>query len=289
MVEGICHLTSGLRLLPLEAQGSESGIGVDARRPFSTSALPGIVVHTKACVNALGLERGLSTIRASGIRRIVLFAGDDGEHLTGISKAARLGLTTVAVAIPKTDGLRQGACRHVESWITRVAQARARAAIFLFSDFMDSSTELDDWSRLAAVLSTAGVPVMVENSGQRSDRFSRPSEILRLLRLAPRLGICLDLGHLVCSAASQDELGELWERVRLVDLHDNDGVTDLHQPLGSRAGSGSYREWLPARERGFEYVIETDPRLPSVSDAWIDAIRSDVAELDGALAAGVGL
>ena len=85
----------------------------------------------------------------------------------------------------------------------------------------------------------------------------------------PRLGLCLDIGHAaVYSGRPWQEWTEAFAPyLRHVHLHDNDGATDLHQPLG--AGKLPLKPWLEALEQARPtYTLENMDAAPSVR--WLE-------------------
>ena len=85
----------------------------------------------------------------------------------------------------------------------------------------------------------------------------------------PRLGLCLDIGH---AAVYSDHSPQEWTEaflphLRHVHLHDNDGATDLHLPLGQ--GTLELRSWLEALEEAHPtYTIENMDAAPSL--LWLE-------------------
>lgn len=85
----------------------------------------------------------------------------------------------------------------------------------------------------------------------------------------PRLGLCLDIGHAaVYSGRPVCEWTEAFlPYLRHVHLHDNDGATDLHLPLG--AGKLPLTECLAVLEQACpSYTLENMDAAPSVQ--WLE-------------------
>lgn len=85
----------------------------------------------------------------------------------------------------------------------------------------------------------------------------------------PRLGICLDIGHAHTFSSTPviDWVTMLGERITYVHLHDNDGSSDQHLPLGQ--GNIPLVEVLTALEAHAPraiWMIETEPKA---SLAWL--------------------
>ena len=85
----------------------------------------------------------------------------------------------------------------------------------------------------------------------------------------PRLGLCLDVGH--AAVYSHRPVSEWIEAflpyLRHVHLHDNDGASDLHLPLG--AGTLPLLPWLAALEQARPtYTLENMDAAPSLR--WLE-------------------
>ena len=85
----------------------------------------------------------------------------------------------------------------------------------------------------------------------------------------PRLGLCLDVGH--AAVYSKRPVSEWIEAflpyLRHVHLHDNDGASDLHLPLG--AGTLPLLPWLAALEQARpSYTLENMDAAPSL--LWLE-------------------
>lgn len=85
----------------------------------------------------------------------------------------------------------------------------------------------------------------------------------------PRLGLCLDMGHV--AVYSRHTWAE-WAQacvpgLRHVHLHDNDGASDLHLPLGQ--GKLPLLPWLEALEEACpSYTLENMDAAPSLE--WLE-------------------
>ena len=86
------------------------------------------------------------------------------------------------------------------------------------------------WKNMLAEL-TVGQAIHLENAHEIS-----PDLQLALIDEVqdPRLGICLDIGHAHAFSSTQvlEWITALGERITYVHLHDNDGSSDQHLPLG---------------------------------------------------------
>ncbi len=245
-----------------------------------------VVVHTKACLAALGLVEGLAVVAEAGFSNVVVWAGEGGEYLSGVMLCRQLGLRVVALASPKLLGLVNESSTLLNSWLALAEKLDVPALSLILGDARDTPVASDVWGELCQILRSAGVAVLVENNGHLSERFADPHEIERLLEAAPALRVSLDLGHLTSSGHINSDFSALTGRIASVDVHDNDGVNDLHLSLGHGTASGSFTiglqrlPMLPTR-----IVIETDARCGTDRVAWIEALRSDRARLESALAA----
>jgi sugar phosphate isomerase/epimerase len=87
------------------------------------------------------------------------------------------------------------------------------------------------WEPLLERAEAMKVVLLLENVWEASPRFHK--ELFANLR-SPYLGFCLDVGHQhsFSSTPLQVWLEELWEHLREIHLHDNDGDQDAHLPIG---------------------------------------------------------
>lgn len=245
-----------------------------------------VVVHTKACLTALGLIEGLAVVVEAGFSNVVAWAGEGGEYFPDVMLCRQLGLRVVALALPKLLGLVNESSTLLNSWLTLAEKLDVPALSLILGDARDTPVTSDVWEGLCRSLRSAGVAVLIENNGRPSEKFADPCEIERLLEAVPALRVALDLGHLTSSGHINSDLSALTGRIASVDVHDNDGFNDLHLSLGHGTASGSFTiglQRLPVLPR--RVVIETDAQCGTDRVAWIEALRSDRARLDSALAA----
>ena len=95
-----------------------------------------------------------------------------------------------------------------------------------------------------------------------------------------RFGFCLDTGHLnLVRRSPYETVQRLGNRIKVLHLHENDGMDDLHQipyTFGRKAGDGFDWEGLLAglRETGYDGVLnfETFPSMNS----FPDSVKMDV-------------
>jgi hypothetical protein len=241
-----------------------------------------VVVHTKAVVEALGVEAGLELLAEAGVTQVVIWAGESGEHLDSITVATKLGFEVVSVAIPKFKAVSD--IWMADAWIARCAEQGARAASVIFSDRATVELSAAERDRLCLRLGSFGIPLWIENNGRTEERFCDPGEIARLLVQVPSTRYILDIGHLLSSGSLRGLDGIAMDRVASVDLHDNDGIRDLHLPLGTGTAEGCS---LPVFDRlqvlPEHVVIETDARLGTDWDGWLASTRRDLALVDDGL------
>lgn len=78
-----------------------------------------------------------------------------------------------------------------------------------------------------------GVTVCVENMPMPDFSIASPEDILRLVKEVDdeNFKICFDTGHAAICAGSEigDEVRKLGKEIRVLHIHDNDGVSDLHK------------------------------------------------------------
>ncbi|MBQ0011011.1 MAG: sugar phosphate isomerase/epimerase [Ruminococcus sp.] len=111
--------------------------------------------------------------------------------------------------------------------------------------------------RLADAAEQAGVTVALENT-----RFLEYNRYLLARVKSDAVGFCFDCGHAHCYTPIEDPLGEFGSRLATTHIHDNDGGSDEHHPMGE--GTVNYADVfarlcaLGARELNLEsYCNET--------------------------------
>lgn len=120
-------------------------------------------------------------------------------------------------------------------------------------------------SRLAEEAAKLGVSILVENVGYRGTELFDEEAFARLLDgFGSEAGYLLDTGHAAINGWDMPALiRELGEKLRCVHLHDNDGRTDEHLPIGD-----GRIEWAPIIEAlgegksGRALVLEYRPGTP---------------------------
>jgi sugar phosphate isomerase/epimerase len=176
--------------------------------------------------------------------------------------------------------LARDSCDGIRFWIDRAIEVDAPAVSLMFNDLAESRPSQDNWSRLFELLDCIELPLFIENNSDLSYRFGNSWQIGYLLENVPSLKLELDLGHLACSGQLQFDLTSISNRIVSIHVHDNDGLKDLHLPLGLGTAFGSYTVgiekllFLPE-----VVVIETDPHCGCDAKAWTSALRADRAHL----------
>ncbi|WP_028582914.1 sugar phosphate isomerase/epimerase family protein [Desulfogranum mediterraneum] len=94
------------------------------------------------------------------------------------------------------------------------------------------SVSTETWKGLLPLAQAAGVKVMFENTYERDPSIHR-ALFARLEEFSP--GFCLDVGHVLAFSSTpwQQWLAELGPWLGQLHLHDNDGSSDAHGPIGS--------------------------------------------------------
>ncbi|MEM2708965.1 MAG: sugar phosphate isomerase/epimerase [Candidatus Methanomethylicia archaeon] len=80
-----------------------------------------------------------------------------------------------------------------------------------------------------------GLNIAVENGSGRTDLFRNSDDGLRIVNSLnlDNVGLCLDIGHALISNSLTDIIYKLRDKIIHLHVHDNDGVKDTHNPLGS--------------------------------------------------------
>ncbi|WP_284646079.1 sugar phosphate isomerase/epimerase family protein [Paenibacillus silviterrae] len=100
---------------------------------------------------------------------------------------------------------------------------------------------IDNLKRLGDEAQKLGIDLAVENVGFRETALFDQEEFVRLFEEIPAVSALVDVGHSFINGWDTVELiRTLGTRLSAVHLHDNDGVDDLHQPVGEGA-----MEWEP--------------------------------------------
>ncbi|VVB68584.1 endonuclease 4 [uncultured archaeon] len=104
-----------------------------------------------------------------------------------------------------------------------------------FYSFTRSIEEISDYAM------DRGVPIALENLEHKNEAYmmTRPEEFVRFQEIFPEVGVLLDLGHLKIASKrfgfeAKEFLSAVKDRVLAMNIHENDGIRDLHlEPLGS--------------------------------------------------------
>src|ERR671923_13513 len=249
--------------------------------------VPALSLQTKAVTSALGVAVGLELAAEAGFESVVYWPGEDLALLDSLDAAAALELEVVAVALPKASLLEVGGRTRVERAVRRVREATAAPISLIGGDLVDGVPFVP--AELAAWLATLPGPLLLENGGRRTERFADLGTVASLLDVAPGLRLALDLGHAAAAGADPAAFPPP-QRVAYVEVHDNDGVDDLHLQLGRGRGAGRSETWIAALGYVPErVVVETDPRCGADRHAWRRALAHDYAQAQETLAgAAVG-
>jgi sugar phosphate isomerase/epimerase len=119
------------------------------------------------------------------------------------------------------------------------------------------SSSLATWEPLTRLAEDMGVIINLENVYEKS-----PEMILTLIEeiSSESLGFCLDLGHMnaFSDAPLSKWLDALGPHLREVHLHDNDGWSDAHGPIGS--GTVPFEELFKyLRDNGMNPLVTLEP------------------------------
>jgi sugar phosphate isomerase/epimerase len=93
----------------------------------------------------------------------------------------------------------------------------------------------DSFSTLLAEAGSKGIELVVENMYLPWEMLNTPDEMRHFLhdRMLGKLGMNLDFGHsLISGGDPQGYVHSLGKLIRHSHLHDNDGLYDMHLPLG---------------------------------------------------------
>ena len=134
----------------------------------------------------------------------------------------------------------------------------------------------DALAALAEEARRRGLSLMVENLGRS---FSHPVDLEPLLAASPALGFHLDVGHAHLARARDepnralDLISRFGGRLAHVHVHDNNGVDDLHLPLG--AGSVPWSEVVAAlKSSGYDGTVTVEvfapPYLERSRELWLE-------------------
>jgi sugar phosphate isomerase/epimerase len=115
---------------------------------------------------------------------------------------------------------------------------------------------LETWQFLLGYVRGTGTIIAMENVYERG-----PHQILPLLDAldSPHVRFCFDTGHANAfgSASYKEWLGMLGSRLGEIHIHDNNGATDEHLPVGE--GNFPFREFLETvRERNLDPILTVE-------------------------------
>ncbi|WP_245954665.1 sugar phosphate isomerase/epimerase family protein [Paenibacillus flagellatus] len=103
----------------------------------------------------------------------------------------------------------------------------------LFLRKSSQARSIENLKRLGDDAKRLGIELAVENVGFREGALFDQDEFVRLFEDIPTITALVDVGHAHINGWNTPELlRTLGDRLGAVHLHDNDGVDDLHQPIG---------------------------------------------------------
>lgn len=137
---------------------------------------------------------------------------------------------------------------------------------YFYPEFAWSSL-LESLNHIASYAWKHGLNIAVENGCGRGDLFRNGDDGLRIVNSLnlDNVGVCLDIGHALLSNSLVDIIHKLKDRIIHMHVHDNDGVKDLHNPLGSGKAPQSllkdlfrgFNRWITAENYNIEDARKT--------------------------------
>lgn len=239
-----------------------------------------IALHAKSCIETLGVDVGLAVVSEAEVDGIVFWAGEHGEFIDALGTWQRKRVDLLSVALPKLKAYSAIARQQHETMINRICQFDVPAIGLIFGDDIAEIPLSQEQESLAQWAQSLKVALTLENSGRPNERFSSLQEVEQFLQLVPGAQFALDIGHLASSGQSGADVSGLKHRIAWVEVHDNDGIKDLHQPLGAGVGKGAFQVglkalgWIPE-----QIIIETNPQLEPNPEAWLHAIHADKIQI----------
>lgn len=117
---------------------------------------------------------------------------------------------------------------------------------------------IDTWRRFIDVAADLDAIIALENVYERSPAY--PALLLDAFKDVPQISYCFDTGH--CNAFSTAPMSEwidkIGHRIGEVHLHDNDGSTDAHDPVGD--GTFPFHDFLKIlTERDIRPIMTLEP------------------------------
>jgi sugar phosphate isomerase/epimerase len=117
---------------------------------------------------------------------------------------------------------------------------------------------IETWNRFIDIAADLDTVIALENVYEKSPIY--PSRLLDAFKDVPQIGYCFDTGH--CNAFSnapvQEWMDKIGHRIGEVHLHDNDGSTDAHAPVGE--GTFPFHEFLKIlTEKGIRPILTLEP------------------------------
>ena len=194
-----------------------------------------------------------------------------GEDALDFLRTAGLGVVGhtapyLPIASPY-DGLREAAHRILHSAFDAFALAGARLVNVhpnplpsVFAPKVCIARNAEALASLAEEANRRGLRLMVENFGQT---FTTVAELEPLFATSPLLGFHLDVGHANIGPPNRasELIARFADRLVHVHVHDNDGVGDLHLPIG--AGTVPWTQVVGAlRDCGYDGTVTIEVFSP---------------------------
>lgn len=117
---------------------------------------------------------------------------------------------------------------------------------------------IDTWSRFIGVAADLDAIIALENVYEQSPLY--PAQLLDAFADVPQIAYCFDTGHCnTFSTTSMEEwIDKIGHRIGEVHLHDNDGSTDAHAPVGD--GTFPFHDFFTIlTKRGIRPIITLEP------------------------------
>lgn len=202
----------------------------------------------------LGQYRDLATAYPLNFEVGLDWAALDGLDQAGLDEAARLlkgrRLTAHMPFLDLKPGSKDARVSALAS--QRLEQA-ARWAVFLqveqavlhlgFDPRCEGDPQnfparlVETMAPAADLLSAAHIALALENTYEHGPELLLATRDLLAARGVERVGFCLDVGHVLCF--SRTSLQDWWQalspHIFEMHLHDNDGQSDMHRPVGAGA------------------------------------------------------
>ncbi|MDF2659954.1 MAG: sugar phosphate isomerase/epimerase [Paenibacillus sp.] len=130
----------------------------------------------------------------------------------------------------------------------------------LFMRKESQQRSIDNLKRLGEVAQKLKIDLAVENVGFHEFALFDEDEFVQLFEQIPTISALVDVGHAHINGWNTPELlRRLGTRLSAVHLHDNDGIDDLHQPIGDGTIEwGPIWEALRSQKHAYRSILEYD-------------------------------